>query len=471
MSLFDALNTAVAGLSAQEGAMGNISDNIANAQTIGYKAIGTEFDSLVEYNGNFQEPGSVSIHSVYHTDVAGTLTSSQESTSLAVNGNGFFVVKGPPTSQSTTGDTFNGIDYYTRRGDFNVNNAGYLVNGAGYFLEGYPINAATGQTASSTLSPIQIPEGQSAPQATSLLTLAANLPDDAVNTTTGAYDTPAPVTTTIYDAQGNAQTVTVQFQQVAPTKNTSDSATVYTATITGGTGTQPVAVYTLDFSNGSGAATSTGTNQQPAGSLEAVYKGLPGQPSSTKALVGGYNSLGVAIGTGTNTSAALNPVFSFGSVKQPISLNFGNIGTTSGLYSYGDTGAVDVTTNTADGHAQGELSGVSIDENGFVNLSFSNGQTEKFAQIALAQFPATNQLESLDGSTFEATYASGAATVSLPGQNGSGQIAPGQLEQSNVSLSTQLTSLITAQQVYTSNARVISTADQMLQTLTQTIQG
>jgi len=132
---------------------------------------------------------------------------------------------------------------------------------------------------------------------------------------------------------------------------------------------------------------------------------------------------------------------------------------------------VDVTTNTQDGYPSGQLSGISIDDNGFVKLSFSNGQNQVLAQVALAQFAATNQLQSLDGSTFEATTASGAANVGLVGQNGNGQIAPGQLEQSNVSLSSQLTSLITAQQVYTSNARVVSTADQMLQTLTQTVQG
>jgi len=475
MSLFDALNTAVAGLSAQEGAMGNISDNIANAQTIGYKAIGTEFDSLVEYNGAFQEPGSVSIHSVYYTDVAGTLTSSQESTSLAVNGNGFFIVKGAPTTASTAGDTFNSSDYYTRRGDFTVNADGYLVNGAGYFLEGYPVNSATGLTSSSTLQALQIPQGISAPNPTSEITLAGDLPSITTPPASG-YITQAPVTTTVYDGLGNPQTVTTQFQETAGGgtikvggTSTTESGTVYTAQITSGS-PPTTTTLRLEFSNGPGGGSPP--NSQPYGTLEAVYKQTNplGSAPPTCTLIAGATSGGVG-GQAANVGLS----FKYNGVNQNISLKLGNIGVaTNGLNAYAPSDgspAIDITTNSQDGYGQGQVAGVSIDGNGYLNLSFSNGQTQKVAQLALAQFAATNQLQSLDGSTFGATEASGPANVNLPGQNGNGAIAPGELEQSNVSLSSQLTSLITAQQVYTSNARVISTADQMLQTLTQTIQG
>jgi flagellar hook protein FlgE len=461
MSLFDALNTAVAGLSAQEGAMGNISDNIANAQTIGYKSIGTEFDSLVQYDGGFQEPGSVAIHSVYHTDVAGTPTSSQETTSLAVNGNGFFIVKGPPANVGATSDTFNSVDYYTRRGDFTVNNQGYLVNGAGYYLQGYPTGVNGNQT-SSTLSPIQVPEAQSVPAATQNMTLVANLPaqstfglDTPAQIAAGTYTVPAPVTTTIYDDVGNPQTVTIQFNKTANSTSTTEdtwTADIYSGSSTSGTN---LGKLTLQFSNGMGGA--------QAGSLLSVT----GKSGTTK----GFSITGVPItGAGTPASVGLN--FTFNGKKQAVSLNLGTIGGSIGVNSENSSSnTVDVTTNSQDGYAAGQLSSLSIDDNGFVSLSFSNGQTQRLAQIALAQFAATNDLQSLDGSTFEATTASGAANVGLVGQNGNGQISPGELEQSNVSLSAQLTSLITAQQVYTSNARVVSTADQMLQTLTQTIQG
>ena len=161
MSLFASLTTAVSGLNAQSAAIGNISDNVANAQTVGFKEIDTSFQNLVtDSTQNFNEPGGVLATPVYENSLAGSLVSASSSTDLAISGQGFFQVKAPPstTAGTTTGSSFSGNNYYTRRGDFSINNQGYLVNGAGYYLEGYNVDPQTNvvDNANGSTVPIQV---------------------------------------------------------------------------------------------------------------------------------------------------------------------------------------------------------------------------------------------------------------------------------------------------------------------------
>ena len=146
MGIFDALNTAVTGLSAQSFALQNISGNIANSQTTAFKGTNTQFEDLLSNQGAApaqQTAGSVIASSSSTVTVQGNIQSTSTGTNMAVNGDGFFVVQ-KPTGFTGGIPSFNGVSYYTRAGDFTVQD-GYLVNGAGYYLMGVPVDPATGQ--------------------------------------------------------------------------------------------------------------------------------------------------------------------------------------------------------------------------------------------------------------------------------------------------------------------------------------
>ena len=141
MGIFDALTTAVAGLQAQSFALQNISGNIANSQTTGYKETDTSFQDLVSQAAlNEQTAGGVIASSVATNTVQGSIQSTSVATDMAINGDGFFVVS-QPTGLTDNQPTFSGVNDYTRAGDFQMNSAGYLVNGAGYYLMGIPVDA------------------------------------------------------------------------------------------------------------------------------------------------------------------------------------------------------------------------------------------------------------------------------------------------------------------------------------------
>jgi flagellar hook protein FlgE len=186
-SLFAALGVSVAGLSAQSQALGNISDDLANSQTTGFKNIGTSFADLVTASSaTDNSPGGVTATPQYQNDVQGTIASSTTSTNLAISGQGFFQVESATqTAEGTT--AFTGSTYYTRQGDFTENKDGYLVNSSGFYLEGYPISSS-GTVDSSSTQPIQISSLLDNPVPTTQVTYAANLPASA---TAGGYTSTA----------------------------------------------------------------------------------------------------------------------------------------------------------------------------------------------------------------------------------------------------------------------------------------
>ena len=177
MGIFDALNTSVAGLQAQSFALQNISGNIANAQTTGYKGIGTSFVDLVpdSTNPERQVAGSVTAYARSTISSQGTVSASTVATYMAINGDGFFSV------QKAAGITdnvpvFTGVTDYTRRGDFQVNANGNLVNGAGYYLMGVAVDPKTGNPLGNVPQVLQFQNNFVPAQATSSIQYAANLP-------------------------------------------------------------------------------------------------------------------------------------------------------------------------------------------------------------------------------------------------------------------------------------------------------
>ncbi len=176
MGIFDALTTAVAGLQAQSFALQNISGNIANSQTTGYKETDTSFEDLVSAAAvGEQTSGGVVAGSVATNTVQGSIQSTTVSTDMAINGDGWFVVE-QPTGVTDNQPQFNGVNYYTRAGDFQVNQDGYLVNGSGYYLMGIPIDPTTGNPVGSVPQVLQFNNNFVPAQATTTIQYQANLP-------------------------------------------------------------------------------------------------------------------------------------------------------------------------------------------------------------------------------------------------------------------------------------------------------
>jgi len=182
MGIFGALTTAVTGLRAQSFALENISGNIANSQTTGFKRVDTSFMDLIPDNvPSKQLAGSVIANSRATNAVQGDLQTAAVSTFMAINGEGFFIVE-KPSGSSDNRPVFDGTDLYTRRGDFQISQDGYLVNGAGYFLMGIPVDAKTGNLSGSVPQVLQFKNDFSPAQPTTEIDYRANVPSTPITT-------------------------------------------------------------------------------------------------------------------------------------------------------------------------------------------------------------------------------------------------------------------------------------------------
>lgn len=175
MGIFDALTTSVAGIQSQAFAIENISGNIANSQTTGFKRVDTAFIDLVADGApTRQAAGSVLAYSRSTNQLQGGVTGNSIGTNLAISGRGLFIVDS--SSGSSDGrPTFTGVDRYSRRGDFNLDQFGFLRNGAGNYLKGIPTDPVTGNRTGSTPQVLQITSDFQAAQATTEINYRANL--------------------------------------------------------------------------------------------------------------------------------------------------------------------------------------------------------------------------------------------------------------------------------------------------------
>ncbi|WP_458760285.1 flagellar hook-basal body complex protein [Afipia sp. TerB] len=175
MGIFGALTTSVAGLRAQSYALENISGNIANSQTTAFKRIDTSFLDLIPDRGTTSQlAGSVTSASRSTNSVQGDVQAAAIATYMAINGDGFFAVQ-KPGSFTDNQPVFDGVDRYTRRGDFTLDKNGYLVNGAGYYLEGIPIDPTTGNVTGSVPQVLRFGSDFLPAQPTTSVTYRANL--------------------------------------------------------------------------------------------------------------------------------------------------------------------------------------------------------------------------------------------------------------------------------------------------------
>lgn len=434
MSLFGALNTAISGLSAQSTAFGNISNNVANSQSVGYKEVDTNFeDYLTVSNATENDPGSVVATPEYQNEIQGTVSQSSNPLALAISGQGFFAVS--QASGITNGiPSFDPAQYYTRAGDFTMNQSGYLVNSEGQYLNGWAVDPTTGLANQNTLSPIQITQTSYNPVATSNLTLSANLP---ATPTSGTATTADPLTSQIqvYDALGTPRTIQLNWAQNA----TGD----WTVSVVSPDDVSNSAVGTADVKFGAASG-----NNVPAGTI-----GLIGSPT------GNVTSSGFVSGQ----PATLQFTTNFGSGPQTITLDLGQYGLATGVTQFAGS-TYDQQGLTQNGEPPGSFSGVSMQDNGNVVVNYDNGASQVVAQVPLVTFKSADSLQSQDGQSFTATLNSGTPLTDAAGVGGAGKLVTNSVENSNVDIATQFSQLIVAQQAYSANAKVVTTSDQMLQT-------
>ena len=427
MSLFGALNTSVSGLSAQSSAFGNISDNVANSQTVGFKAVDTSFvDYLTTSTAQQNEPGAVITRPAYTNNVQGTITQSNDPLAMAITGQGFFAVSEQNgTVPGSTDPTFNPQTYYTRAGDFQMDKNGYLVNSAGEHLQGWNVDPTTGVANQSQLAPIQVTQTQFNPVATSAVSLSANLP------TTVAAGTPVSSQVDVYDSLGNSHTVTLNWTQSA--------ANDWTVSLTSPDAT-PATI--------GSAEVQFGTNGVAAGTI-----------GSFGTVSGGVTAAGFSANAPANLTLNTN----FGSGAQTITLNMGNFGQANGVTQFaGNT--YSLRNITQNGVPPGSFTGITMTAAGDVVANYNNGQSQTVAQVPVITFAAPDALQRQNGQAFTATTDSGNAIAQSANTNGAGGLVTGSVEGSNVDIATEFSKLIVAQQAYGANAKMLTTAQQLLQT-------
>jgi flagellar hook protein FlgE len=432
MSLYSAIGSAVSGLAAQSASLNNISNNIANASTVGYKQADTAFESMVYAAGAGSSATAGGVATTTSNDIgtAGQLVSTGVNTDIAVSGRGFLVV-------NTNAASANGNYLLTRAGSFRPDANGNLVNSGGGYLQGQALNAdGSPVSAASTLSAlttVNVSKLTAAGAPTTMMTFAANLPAAETAFATTA-PTPSTSSMTYYDALGASQSLRFEFSPTLPAAAGDANTNGWTMNIydsAASTPTSPIGTATLAF-NGTGANAGTLASVTPTGGA------------------GAYDS---AAGTLTITTAS----------GQNLPIKIGGLNSPSGLTQF--DGSYQTTQLSQNGAGFGLLQGVSIGSGGVVSASFSNGTTRPIYQLSLVTVPNPDGLTPTSGNAYQISSVSGAPLISTPGQGATGTIDAGQLEGSNVDITTQLTNMIETQRAYSSNAMVIQTGKEMLDTI------
>jgi len=444
--------TAISGLTAQAAAFSNISDNVANSQTVGYKQVGTNFqDYLTQSNANENDSGTVISRPDYENDLQGTLTQTTSPLNLAISGQGFFAVSETNGTTATGQPTFSPLQYYSRTGDFSMDANGYLVNSSGEYLNGWTVDPTTGVVDESALVPLQVGTSSYAPQPTTSIGLDASLPATAPTpTVTGGPNVTSQLQ--VYDSLGTSHTVTLNWTQTAQgiwnVQVISPDDTVY-----GANGTSPASTpgdlgtATVTFGgNTTGAVDTSAAAGTPSGiSVDSNDSGVITAPS-----------------TGTSGAATFTFVANFGQGPQNVTINLGNYGSSSGTTQYAGT-TYELNGLTNNGVPPGGFSSVTTTTAGDIQVNYSNGQSRTIGQVPLITFDAPDKLQSQNGQAFTATETSGSPLANSAGSGGAGTLVTSSVEASNVDLATELSSLIVAQQAYSANAKVVTSADTLLQ--------
>ena len=431
MSLLTALSSGTTGLESSSLELSVVGDNIANANTIGFKGGRAAFEDALTQTviGGTGEIGLGSrLQSVQKILTQGALNSTGIATDLALQGNGFFIVKGNHNGQTA--------DFFTRAGQFTVDKDGYMVNLEGLKVQGFPADATGALSAQP--GDLLVGTASAQPRATGNVTVKANLQADA----------------TILNNAG----VPIPFDPANPntTSNFSTSMTVYD--------TLGSSLGVLVFFHKSAAGAWDWHAMTDGGGLTG---GTAGQLTQIADGTLGFDTAGRLATSVQNATFTFNPI---GAVDpQAVTFNFGDA-----LSTAGNTGLAGVTQFASqsastfigqDGFGSGQLASIRIDPTGNINGVFTNGQTRVLGQVAVAGFSGPDRLERVGGNLYQQTQTSGQPVVGAPGAGGRASVISGSLEQSNVDLAEQFVRLIAAQRAFQANSKTITTADQLLQEL------
>jgi flagellar hook protein FlgE len=415
----------LSGLNATSKNLEVIGNNVANSNTYGAKASRAEFADVYATAMNGAGGNNIGIGvnlaSVSQQFTQGGIVTTDNPLDLAINGAGFFQLT--DTDGSVT---------YSRNGQFKVDRDGYIINNQQKRLMGY-IADATGTIQTGAPEALVLPTAGSAPNPTTGLQMELNLDAGAPTRTPPAlpaqqidfsdpdtYNNATSITT--YDALGQEVALTYYFQKastgvwnVYATANGSQNPLGV-----GSTAALPLPVTTITFS---------ATGDSPTLTAGSVPFDIPATS------VNGVDTLAI----------------------DDVDLDI------AGSTQYGSPFAV--TDLSQDGYRRGELVGIQMESNGIVTARFSNGQTRAAGQIEIATFRNPQGLQPLGGNQWASTFASGDPIPGAPGSGNLGPLQSGALEESNVDLTAELVSMMTAQRAYQANAQTIKTQDQVLQTL------
>jgi len=425
MSISNAMASGVAGLLANASAVGSISYNIANADTVGYRR---SFDQMVTSGSNSLTGAmSAGVKTVdTHMNTAdGTYRETSISTNLAVTGSGFFVVN------QNIGDSYTSGNMFTRVGSFAPDEDGNLLNASGLYLMGFAYGAdgtlgAVDRNNYADLEPVNVVSQSMSGTQTTSVGVSGNLPSQQTGQATPGE--PFVSSVVYYNSLGEAERLTLNFQP-----STMDNAWDVTVS----DGTTEYGTVTMSF------ADSGDTAGAPLAYTNAV--------SSTTAPA----AFGVDLATGQMTLTIDN-----GDVPQTISLSLGEPGSYAGLTQFaGDYTPLNIEP---DGSESGTMIRTEFDEFGDVWGVFDNGVRRALYNVPLATFANPNGLATSNNSTFHTSNESGDFYLGTPGGGETGTLTSGGVESANVDIAEELTSLIQRQRAYSSNSKIITTADEML---------
>ena len=422
-----AFQQGLSGLASSSKAIDVVSNNIANASTVGFKGATAQFadvfaSSLTGAVGTIQIGIGSTVNAVRQAFTQGNLTTTNNPLDMAINGNGFFRVQ-----------LRDGTTALTRNGQFNIDNEGYVVNATGERLMGYQETDPVSGDVSAPLNPsnanyttLFIPPTGIRARATDNVSVGLNLnakadviatnPPDINATDSYSYTT----SVRVYDSLGIDHALSFYFVKSAV--NTWD---VYTS-LDGAAPTNPP-LGTLEFNE-------DGTLNQTLDS--------GGAPVATNLLSADFGDLG----NGSTNPFVVSGI-SFARATQS-----------------GSSGSV-VKELSQDGYADGEIAGLSISQNGVIQGRYTNGQTKDIGIVGLATVRNPNGLTSLGNNLWRDSPESGEPVLGPAGEGLNGVISAGQVEDSNVDLTQELVQLIIQQRNYQANAQSIRTQDQILQTL------
>ena len=413
--------TSLSGLQASQTEMSTISHNLANVSTSGFKKSRTDFADVIASNLSTDPRKMVGSGAVVKANrqqfSQGNLTSTSKALDLAVSGDGFFAVK----TGSVTGALA-----YTRNGAFSVDTSRFIVDAQGSYLQAYPVDASGVVTATGAdgLIPIQIPDVNGVPIATSTVTLGVNLSDAAAvpstafnRANTSTYNNST--TSTIYDAGGNAMTLTNYYVRNDDSARTDGAST-----------------WSVHSFVGDRQLTTAGGSTAPV-QLQFGATGVLTAPA---------------------TATAFDPFTPKGSATpQPLSLGYAGSTQSASAFS--------VAARSQDGATVGEFTSVVVDKAGLINATFSDGSTVPLGKVAIAGFTTPEGLRQNGNSYWTSSGVSGMPMLSSAGNDGLGALMSGTIEGSNVDITEELVGLIAAQRNFQANAKALDTSGQLSQTI------